>query len=562
MDAYSLGLDFGTNSVRALVVRARDGREIATAVERYPSGRDGILLDPRDHNLARQSPADYTACLDRAVRAALRRARREAGVTGRDVVGLGVAATGSTPLPVDASARPLALRGRWKKKAQAWAWLWKDHTALAEAERITGAARRRRPRFLAKCGGAYSSEWYWAKLWRCLKEAPELAGSMAAWVELSDYIPAVLCGVSRAEAIPRNACAASHKAFYHRRWGGWPDAAFLAGLDRRLARIGAGLPASALAIDRPAGRLAPGWAAAWGMRPGIPVAMGALDAHLGAVGAGIRPGTLVKIMGTSSCDMAVAERGHPVPDIPGVCGVAEDTILPGHAGVEAGQAAMGDIFGWFSGTLCGGGEALQRELSAEAARRLPGASGLVALDWHNGNRNLLMNPRLTGLIAGLTLGTTRADVYRALLESAAFGALMIVNRLEEYGVPIRRIVCCGGIAEKNPLCLQIYADVLNRPLYVSRSAQACALGAAIAGAVVGGAWPGFGPALAAMTGVRPDMYRPNRAHAAIYRKLFARYRALHDAFGGVRGAGAAGADLARIMPDLLVLKASGSRGRS
>ncbi len=535
MAKYALGIDYGTNSVRALVVSTADGQEVGAAIAGYPSGTNGILLDAHDHNLARQSPLDYAACLDKVVRTALSRARRQFGVQGKDFVGIGVDATGSTPIPVDAQNRPMCLRPAYKKNLNAYAWLWKDHTACVEAERITEQANRSRPHFLAKCGGVYSPEWYWAKVWHCLNLDRGLFEATHAWIELADYIPALLCGISRPEAVVRGVCAAGHKALFSRQWGGMPDVEFLAELDSRLARIREHMPAEAFGIDHLAGRLAKSWATAWRLPEGLPVAVGAIDAHLGAVGAGIKTGTLVKIVGTSACDIMVAKNTMQVPDIPGVCGIVDGSVLPGYIGIEAGQAAVGDIFRWFVSDVCQGNDALQVKLTNESQRSKPGASGLLALDWHNGNRNIIGDPQLSGLLVGMTLHTTRAEIYRALLEATAFGALTIINRIEEYGVPIERVVCCGGIAEKNALFMQIYADVLNRSMFISRSAQTCALGAAIAGALAGGAYPAIEPAIAAMTGIKGKIYRPIPGNVAVYRELYSQYKILHDAFGAKAG---------------------------
>lgn len=562
MATYAIGIDYGTNSVRTLVVNTANGQEVGEAVVNYPSGTDGVLLDPKDHNLARQSPVDYLACLKQVVKAALRQARFSAGVGAKDVIGIGVDTTGSTPIPVDALMRPMCLQPKFKKNLNAYAWLWKDHTAFAEAVRITERARKMRPHYLAKCGGVYSSEWYWSKLLCCLNVDPGLFAATHAWIELEDYIPAVLCGVETPEAVVRGVCAAGHKAMYNAQWGGYPDEKFLASLDKRLARLRQRLSGEALAIDRQAGRLSPAWAAALGLREGLSVAVGAFDAHLGAVGAGIKTGTLVKIIGTSTCDIMVAKNTRKIPDIPGVCGIVTGSVLPGYVGIEAGQSAVGDIFRWFVTNVCQGSDALQEKLTAEASRLPPGASGLLALDWNNGNRTILVDPQLTGLLLGLTLHTTRAEIYRAWLEATAFGALTIINRIEEYGIPIKRVVCCGGIAEKNELFMQIYADVLNRPMFISRSAQTCALGAAIAGALAGGAYPAIEPAIAAMTGVKRKVYSPIAKNVTIYRELYRQYKILHDAFGFVPGQKAitGSAAVGRVMKDLLKLKHKCVRG--
>ncbi|MBU4199174.1 MAG: ribulokinase [Verrucomicrobia bacterium] len=545
---YAVGLDYGTNSVRALVVNVANGEEVGTAVCNYPSGSEGILLDPRDHNLARQSPLDYVKGLQQVVVDALKQARHLAGVTPDQIVGLGVDTTGSTPIPVDDQNRPMCLRPEFKKNLNAYAWLWKDHTAYREAAAITEAAKKNRPQYLAKCGGVYSSEWYWSKVLHCLNVDPVLFDAAYAWIEMEDYIPAVLCGVEHPEAVVRGVCAAGHKAMYNPRWGGMPDAEFLSSLHPKLARVRERIAAPAAAIDHQAGRLTAGWAAKLGLKPGIPVAVGAFDAHLGAVGSGIKTGTLVKIVGTSTCDIMAAKTS--VPDITGVCGIVEGSVLPGYFGIEAGQSAVGDIFRWFVKFICQGNDRLQVKLTEEARALKPGASGLMALDWNNGNRTILVDPQLTGLLVGMTLHTSRVEIYRALLEATAFGALTIINRIEEYGIPIERVVCCGGISEKNDLFMQIYADVLNRPMYISRSAQTCALGAAIAGALAAGAHPSIESAIEAMTGVKKKVYRPIPGHVAVYRELYVVYKTLHDAFG-VSGA----VPVTRVMKELLKIKA-------
>jgi L-ribulokinase len=315
------------------------------------------------------------------------------------------------------------------------------------------------------------------------------------------------------------------------------------------------LPDRVYAAGQAAGQLTAEWANRLGLEPGIPVSIGAFDAHLGAIGAGIREGTQVKIIGTSTCDLMIAPMSRDVEEIPGLCGVVPESVMPGHFGLEAGQSAVGDIFAWLVDAVRPSGLS-HEELSARASLLRPGESGLLALDWWNGNRTVLVDQRLTGLIVGLTLQSTPAEIYRALIEATAFGARVIQDRFEAYGLPVQRIVNCGGIAEKNPLVMQIYADVLGRPIEISRSAQTCALGAAIAGAVAAGSRAGghddFGPAVSAMTAVRDEVFTPIPENRVVYDRLYAHYRALHDAFG-VRGATA---DLFPTMKALLDLRDS------
>ena len=522
---YAIGLDYGTNSVRALVVDVHTGREAGTSVFHYPTGRDGILLDPREPELARQNPQDYLDGLTAAVRGALDAAGRP-----ERVVGIGIDTTGSTPMPVDENGRPLALDERLRDNLNAYVWLWKDHTAHAEAAEITALARRIRPEYLAKCGGTYSSEWFWSKILHCLRVDPDVFSHAYTWVEHADWMPAVLTGTTHPAKLRRGICAAGHKAMFHPSWGGYPDEAFLAELDERLVALRRTLPDEAHNVSEPAGLLTAEWAEELGLPEGIPVAVGAFDAHLGGVGSGIAPGTLVKIIGTSTCDMMVTPLDRELADVPGLCGIVPESVLPGQYGLEAGQSAVGDIFNWFVSHLRPDGMG-HEELTAEAERLRPGESGLLALDWHNGNRTILVDQRLTGLVLGLTLHTTPAELYRSFVEATAFGARVIMERFEEYGVAVERIVNCGGISAKNPMVMQIYADVMGRPLHISRSAETCALGAAISGAVVGGAYPNFTQAVDAMTGVQDEVFEPDPESRAVYDRIYAYYRRLHDAFG-------------------------------
>lgn len=526
----SIGLDFGTNSVRALVIDALNGEELGVGVYDYPHGEEGILLDRRNPDLARQHPGDYLAGAAASVRDAIKDAVNRAGIDPAAVVGIGVATTGSTPIPVDSDGHPLAFQERFKDDLSAMAWLWKDHTAHAEAEEITEAARRLRPQYLAKCGGRYSSEWFWSKILHCSRVSPEVFEAADSWVECADWIPAALCGTEHPRVIKRGICAAGHKALYHSDWGGYPDEEFLKELSPGMARVRRGLSSAANTIAGSAGTLTSAWAQKMGLPEGIPVAVGAIDAHLGAVGSGIQPGILVKNIGTSTCDMMVAPLEQALPDIPGLCGIVPESILPGCDGLEAGQSAVGDIFNWFVRSIQPAGMD-HAQLTAEAEKLSPGASGLLALDWHSGNRTILVDQRLSGMLIGLSLHTTPAEIFRALVEATAFGARVIIERLEEYGVKVGKIINCGGISAKNALAMQIYADVANRPLMISRSNQTAALGAAIAGAVVGGAQPDYATATRTMTGVQERVFQPIAQNAAVYERLFRLYRRLHDGFG-------------------------------
>ena len=533
--AAALGVDFGSSSVRALIMDLRSGEELGAAVKDYPSGNAGILSDPADANVARQHPGDFLSTLETVVRDALADAKRAAGTSPEQVVGIGVDGTGSTPIPVDAAMQPLALRPEFASNLNAQAWMWKDHSSLDEAEQITALASEHRPHFLRQCGGAYSSEWLLAKAWHCLNVDPEVFQAAHAWVELSDFVPAVLAGLARPEDVPRNVCAAGHKAMYAAEWGGFPDAEFLGLAAPAMALLQPRLGSSVLPIGARVGGLCEEHAGKLGLKAGTPVSMGALDAHMGAVGAGVGHERMVRVIGTSSCDILVAPATSALPDIPGVCGVALGSVIPDFFGIEAGQSAVGDIFNWFVTVFCGGSANKFAELTAAAAAYAPGQTGLLGLDWHNGNRCVLVDARLSGLLVGLSLQTPPAAVFRAWLEASAFGARIILERLEEYGVCVNEIVNCGGIAEKNPLFMQILADVLGRPMRFAASSQTCAAGANFAAAVAAGpengGYSSIPEAQSALCRFKDTAYSPSSQAQATYNELFGLYRELHDSFG-------------------------------
>ncbi len=547
--AYTIGLDYGTNSVRCVIVDIADGREVGTAVYSYPTGQAGIMLDKNDHNLARQNPADYIKGIEVTIKKAVNQAKKTVKKFKPDaIIGIGVDTTGSTPLPVDKHGTPLGMLPEFRKNKNAQAWLWKDHTGHAEAAEITELAEKEHPEYLAKCGRVYSSEWFFSKILHCLRTDPKVFDAAYSWVECCDYIPAVLTGTHRPEAIKRSRCAAGHKAMFNADWGGLPAKDFLAKLDPKLGELRDRLYDKTYTVETEAGKLTEQWAKKLGLKEGISVAVGAFDAHLGAVGSGIAPGKLVKIIGTSTCDILVAEAGKQLLDIPGICGIVDGSILPGYFGLEAGQSAVGDLFNWFIYHIRPGGKSAgsHESLAKKAAKLRPGQSGLLALDWNNGNRTILVDQRLTGLLLGQTLHTRPEEIYRALIEATAFGALTIINRFEEYGVKVNEVINCGGIAEKSPLLMQIYADVTGREMKVSRSAQSCALGAVIAAAVTAGGHKSFAGAQAAMCGIKKTTYKPKPEKHAIYKKLYTLYKQLHDAFGS--------AAQANVMKELLDIK--------
>jgi L-ribulokinase len=559
MKHYALGLDYGTNSCRSLIVDLADGTELASHVFPYPSGKQGILLDPKDPNVARQNPQDYLDAFV-AIKEAIKIARKKRpGFNPHEIIGIGVDTTGSTPLPVDSTGTPLAFNPKFKKNLNAQAWLWKDHTSYAEAAEITATASKLRPQYLAKCGGIYSSEWFWSKILHCKRVAPEVFKAAHSFVECCDFIPAVLAGNTRPDQIVRGVCAAGHKAMYCEEWKGLPDKKFLAKLDPALADLRDRLFDKAVPSDQLAGRLSKPWAAELGLKEGTAIAVGAFDAHMGGVGAGIKVGTLVKILGTSTCDMMVWPADKRLADIPGVCGIVKGSVLPGYHGIEAGQSAVGDIFLWLVNNLVpeSYGKTMDEkfvELAKRGAKQKPGEHGLIALDWNNGNRTILVDVRLSGLLLGQTLHTEAHEIYRALIEATAFGALTIINRIEEHGVPVKEIVNCGGLAAKNPFLMQIYADVTGRPMKISRSDQTCALGAALFGAVAAGRKAGGYDSVAAaqkaMCGVRSTVFKPIRENHEVYTKLYSLYRELHDAFGTPGWSG----KLDRVMKDLIAIR--------
>lgn len=553
---YALGIDYGTNSCRSLLIDLATGAELGSSVFAYPSGEMGILLDPANPHVARQNPQDYLDGMVSVVRGALQQA--QANVPGFDpagVVGIGIDTTGSTPIPVDRNGTPLGLRPEFAGNLNAMVWLWKDHTAHAEAAEITQLGTELRPHILAKCGGIYSSEWFWSKILRLRRADPAVFAAAFSFVEHCDWITAVLAGDTHPLTLKRSVCAAGHKALFSAEWGGLPDKDFLARLHPDLADLRDRLFNEAHTADTKAGELCPEWAEKLGLPAGIAIAVGAFDAHMGAVGAGVKPGTLVKILGTSTCDLMIAPSDAPLADIPGVCGIVDGSVLPGYFGIEAGQSAVGDLFLWLVNHLvpdsygASVGEKFVAMEKAMAAQK-PGASGLLALDWNNGNRTILVDPLLTGLLIGQTLHTEAHEIYRAYIEATAFGALTIIKRVEEYGVRIDEIINTGGLAIKNATLMQIYADVIGKPMKVSQSEQTCALGAAIFGAAAAGV-DSIANLQSQVTAVRATVYQPIPENQAVYAELYALYRTLHDAFGTADGSGS----LHHVMKRLLEIRA-------
>ncbi len=536
MNLYALGIDYGTNSCRSLLVDLSDGSEIGSTVFPYPSGQLGILTDERDPNIARQNPQDYLDGLVAVVQGALTQAKTNVpGFDPAQVIGIGIDTTGSTPIPVDKQGTPLALLPEWKDNLNAYVWLWKDHTGHAEAAEITSLAAKMRPQYLSKCGGIYSSEWWWSKILRLRRCDPTVFAAAYSFVEHCDWLPAVLSGNTNPLTLKRGICASGHKAMFNAQWGGLPDKEFLTALHPDLADLRDRLFDTAYTADTKAGELCPEWATRLGLAPGTAIAVGAFDAHMGAVGAGIKEGTIAKILGTSTCDLMIAPNTKPLADIPGVCGIVDGSVLPGYYGIAAGQSAVGDIFLWmvnhivpdsYGSSIGEKFTTMERAMSAQK----PGATGLLALDWNNGNRTVLVDHRLTGLLLGQTLHTEAHEIYRAYIEATAFGALTIIRRIEQYGVTINEVINTGGLSIKNATLMQIYADIIGKPMKVSRSEQTCALGAAIFGAVAAG-HGSLATLQSNMTATRDLVFYPIPENHAIYAELYALYLTLHDAFG-------------------------------
>jgi L-ribulokinase len=556
MSRYAIGMDFGTNSCRSLLVDVANGKEMAGHVFSYPSGDDGVILDASDPNLARQNPADYIQGLEAAIKGAIQKAKlADPKFNPDDVIGIGIDTTGSSPMPVDKNGQPLCFQEKFKNNPAAMVWLWKDHTSYREAAQITQLASEIRPQYLSKIGGTYSSEWWWSKIRHCRNTAKKVYNAAASWAEICDWIPAVLTGELSPGRLKRSICAAGHKAMFNPSWRGLPDSEFLDKLSPGLGALRDRLYDTAYTADRRAGTLSAEWAQKLDLSPSVVVAVGAFDAHMGAVGAGISPGTLVKIIGTSTCDIMVHPNEESLQDIPGVCGIVDGSVMPGYYGIEAGQSGVGDIFLWFVNTLVPGkyGRSQDEQFASleKAGSALnPGESGLLALDWNNGNRTVLVDVRLSGMLVGQTLHTQPHEIYRALLEATGFGALVIIDRIEEYGVPIREVINCGGLASKNSLMMQIYADIAGRPMKISQSEQTPALGAAVFAAVAAGEKAGgYGSVAAAqkaMVGVGRE-YLPIEENHKIYRRLYALYRQLHDAFGTQQWSG----QMFNVMKELL-----------
>lgn len=530
---YLLGIDFGSDSVRCLVVDGADGREVATAVRYYPRWKEGLYSDPSE-NRYRHHPLDYITSLEGAIQEALTLAGAEVAAAVR---GISFDTTASTPVLVDREGTPLSLRPEFAENPDAMFVLWKDHTALKEADAINTLAKRWSSDYTQFCGGTYSCEWVWAKVLHCLKNSPELVGEAWSWVELCDWISALLTGNTLPEEIKRSRCAAGHKAMWNAKWGGLPEREFFAAVDPLLAELYSHLYTQTYPCGTPAGVISAEWAERLGLPKDVVIGVAAIDCHIGAVGAGVSEGTLVKVVGTSTCDITVA-RAEKVADraIRGICGQVNGSVLPDYIGIEAGQSAFGDIYAWFRRIMewplrhiANADPAIFDKilpvLTAEAEALPLTENDPVAVDWFNGRRSPDDDPRATGSFAGLTLATTAPKLFKTLVEATAFGSRAITERLIEEGVAVERIYAVGGISKKSKFVMQTLCDVLKMPISVVRSEQACALGSAMYAAVAAGLYPSIKEAQEAMLSGFSDEYYPNPERGKIYDKLYQRYKA-------------------------------------
>ncbi len=539
-DKFAIGIDFGTESGRVVVARTRDGDLVGQAIVAYPDGVINERLPGRgprlDSDWALQNPRDYLLVLERGIPRAL----KEAGVKGEHVIGIGTDFTASSPLPTLRNGTPLCFVPRYRQHPHAWVKLWKHHAAQKEADRINQVGRERNEEFISLYGGKYSSEWFFSKLLQILDEAPSLYAAADRFIEAADWIVWQLTGEER-----RSACAAGYKAMWVQRRG-FPSLDFFRAVDPRFENALEKLAETYYPLGIKAGGLTAEWARKTGLRAGTPVSIGNVDAHVAVPACTvIEPRSMVMIMGTSICHLLLGTERRMVE---GMCGVVEDGVVPGLWGYEAGQSAVGDIFAWFFEHAVP--EPLQREarqvklpvpavLEKRAAVLEPGSSGMLALDWWNGNRSVLVDVDLSGVLVGMTLATRAEEIYRTLMEATAFGTRQIVEAFKSKGIAVEDLVACGGLPERNPLLMQIYADVAGLEIKLAQPLMTCsALGSAMHGAVAAGRDAGghatIVEAAHKMACVQRKSYRPHPRRHEIYDSLFKEYQTLHDYFG--RGA--------------------------
>ena len=557
-----LGVDYGTDSVRVIIINTETGTTLAQAVENYPRWAKGMYCNPAKSQF-RQHPLDYTESLIRAAAAVLAQCPPE---TGQKIAGISIDTTGSTPVLVDKTGTPLSISKEHREfhdDPDGMFILWKDHTSIREAEDINAASAQWKGKSpITYVGGIYSSEWFWAKALRVFRTNPNLGEATTSVVEHCDWITAELTGTTHPQSIKRSRCAAGHKALWHRDFGGYPGEEFFQNLHPGLGPIVRSLGTQTYTSDVPAGTITPYWAKQLGINPGCIVGVGAFDAHMGAVGAGIGKNQLAKVIGTSTCDILIAPPKGEDPVVAGICGQVDGSVVPGTIGYEAGQSAFGDVYAWFRNLLLWPLEQLaasqknsenkaQEEspasgipaeilelvrerladnilpwLSRAAELVDPAESGILALDWFNGRRTPDADQNLKGALTGLHLGTDAPRIFRALVESTAFGAKAIVQRFAEQGVPIESVIALGGISQKSPLVMQILADVLGVPISVSAAEQACALGAAMFASVASGCHENLASAQKTMGAGFSQVYSPRPEMVRVYETLYKHYQAL------------------------------------
>ncbi len=509
-----IGLDFGTDSVRALLVE-ETGRILATSVSLYSRWAKGLYCVP-SKNIFRQHPLDYLESMEYVIKDVLKEQDTS------NVVGIAIDTTGSTPCAVDCNGVPLALSPEFSDNPDAMFLLWKDHSSQKEADRINDVAQSWDGIDYRKYeGGIYSSEWFWSKLLHVLRSSPAIRTKAASFVEHCDWICGALTGNTEPDKLVRSRCAAGHKALWHPDWNGLPPQEFLSAIDPLLDGWREKLYTHTFTADHPVGKITPEWAEKLGLNESVVIGGSGFDAHFGAVGAQIAPYEVVKVVGTSTCDILVVPGFKKC--VHGICGQVDGSVVPGQLGLEAGQSAFGDVYAWFRKLLSWGGEISLQKLEQEAAEIPPGTTGIRAVDWFNGRRTPDANNSLTGAILGLNLGSTAPMIYRSLVESTVFGARAIVERFREEGIPVNGITAVGGISKKSPFVMQMMADVLNVPIKISACDQTCALGSAMFAAVAAGIYPDIETAMSRMGAGNSMIYAPNKNLVPIYEKLYKSY---------------------------------------